>query len=120
MRTARDDLEAFAPATAQKNINLEILSQVRLPIAPLKEQKEIVERFVKMSSWIDRIASETTSAQKLIDHLDRAILAKAFRGEPVQQDPSDESASLLLERIKKGRGESGPHKRSAKAMHRTK
>jgi type I restriction enzyme S subunit len=100
MRTARDELAAFAPATAQKNINLEILSQVRLPIAPLEEQKEIVECIVKMSSWIDRLASETTSARKLIDHLDQSILAKAFRGELVPQNPNDEPASVLLERIR--------------------
>jgi type I restriction enzyme S subunit len=41
-----------------------------------------------------------TSARKLIDHLDQAILAKAFRGELVPQDPSDEPASVLLDRIR--------------------
>jgi hypothetical protein len=64
------------------------------------EQKEIVECIVKMSSWIDRLASETTSARKLIDHLDQSILAKAFRGELVPQNPNDEPASVLLERIR--------------------
>lgn len=48
----------------------------------------------------DRLATETTSARKLIDHLDQAVLAKAFRGELVPQDPSDEPASVLLERIR--------------------
>jgi hypothetical protein len=42
----------------------------------------------------------TTSARKLIDHLDQAVLAKAFRGELVPQDPNDEPASVLLERIR--------------------
>ncbi|RKT45307.1 hypothetical protein BDD21_2743 [Thiocapsa rosea] len=36
---------------------------------------------------------------KLLDHLDQANLAKAFRGELVPQDPNDEPASVLLERI---------------------
>jgi hypothetical protein len=40
------------------------------------------------------------SARKLIDHLDQAVLAKAFRGELVPQDPNDEPASALLERIR--------------------
>jgi hypothetical protein len=48
----------------------------------------------------DRLASETTKARKLIDHLDQAILAKAFQGELVPQDPNDEPASVLLERIR--------------------
>jgi type I restriction enzyme S subunit len=51
-------------------------------------------------TWIDRLASEATSARKLIDHLDQAVLAKAFRGELVPQDPNDEPAGVLLERIR--------------------
>jgi type I restriction enzyme S subunit len=52
------------------------------------------------SAWIDRLASEATSARKLIDHIDQAVLAKAFQGELVPQDPADEPASVLLERIR--------------------
>ena len=48
----------------------------------------------------NRLATESTSARKLIDHLDQAILAKAFRGELVPQDQNDEPASVLLERIR--------------------
>ena len=51
----------------------------------------------------DRLGKEAASARKLVDHLDQAILAKAFRGELVPQDPNDEPASVLLERIKKER-----------------
>jgi type I restriction enzyme, S subunit len=54
-------------------------------------------------AWIDRLARKATSARKLIDHLDQAILAKAFRGELVPQDPTDEPVSVLLERIRAGR-----------------
>jgi type I restriction enzyme S subunit len=54
-------------------------------------------------SSIDGLAAETTSARKLIDHLDQAILAKEFRGELVPQDPNDEPASVLLERIRASR-----------------
>jgi type I restriction enzyme, S subunit len=103
MRTARDELAAFAPATAQKNINLEILSQVRLPVAPYEEQKEVVRLIETAFTWIDRVASENTSARNLIDHLDEAILAKAFRGELVPQDTNDKPAGVLLERIRPGR-----------------
>jgi type I restriction enzyme S subunit len=70
------------------------------PIAPLIEQTEIVRRIETAFAWIDRLASETTSARKLIDHLDHAVLAKAFRGELVPQDANDEPASVLLERIR--------------------
>jgi type I restriction enzyme, S subunit len=51
-------------------------------------------------AWINRLSAESNSARKLIDHLDQAILAKAYRGELVPQDPNDEPASVLLERIR--------------------
>ena len=61
---------------------------------------------VRAFAWIDRIALETTSARKLVDHLDQAILTKAFRGELVPQDPNDEPVNVLLDRIRGGTGSS--------------
>ncbi len=114
LRTARDKLAAFAPATAQKNINLETLASVRVPTAPLSEQTEIVRRIETAFAWIDRLAFEATSARKLIDHLDQSVLAKAFRGELVPQDPADEPAGVLLERIKAQRSPASKTRRSAR------
>lgn len=71
-----------------------------LPLPPLNEQREIVRRIESAFAWVDRLASEATSARKLIDRLDQATLSKAFRGELVPQDPNDEPASVLLERIR--------------------
>ena len=64
------------------------------------EQQEIVRRVEVALTWIDRLAAEATSARKLVDRLDQAILAKAFRGELVPQDPNDEPASVLLDKIR--------------------
>jgi len=52
-----------------------------------------------MTVW-RRYGTDTTNARKLVDHLDQAVLAKAFRGELVPQDPNDEPASVLLDRIR--------------------
>jgi type I restriction enzyme S subunit len=76
------------------------LSSLPLRLPPTNEAREILARIEIAFSWIDRLATEATSARKLIDHLDQSILAKAFRGELVPQDPNDEPASVLLERIK--------------------
>ncbi len=51
-------------------------------------------------TWIDRLAAEAISARKLIDHLDQAVLAKAFQGEVTSQEPNDKCASILSERIR--------------------
>jgi type I restriction enzyme S subunit len=73
---------------------------IEVPVAPPEEQSEIVHRIQTAFAWIDRLAAEATSARKLIAHLDQAILSKAFRGELVRQNPDDEPASVLLERIR--------------------
>jgi type I restriction enzyme, S subunit len=81
-------------------LNLRDVRRLPVPLAPLDEQEEVVRCIEVAFAWIDRLNSETTSARRLVDHLDEAILAKAFRGELVPQDPNDEPASVLLEGIK--------------------
>jgi type I restriction enzyme S subunit len=75
------------------------LSNLPLRLPPASEGMEILQRIETAFAWIDRLASEANNARKLIDHLDQAILAKAFQGELVPHDPSDEPADVLLERI---------------------
>lgn len=98
-------------AVAQPNINAHAITSVQLPLPPIAYQRKIAERVESMFLAIDRLASEATSARKLIDRLDQAVLAKAFRGELVPQDPADEPASALLERIKAERGNAPKQKR---------
>lgn len=100
LRTAKERISQFAPATAQKNINLEILAAVRIPVAPVQEQREIVHRIESAFAKIDRLAKEAKRALELVGRLDEAILAKAFRGELVPQDENDEPATHLLARIR--------------------
>jgi type I restriction enzyme S subunit len=106
IRTMRSELEAFAPATAQKNINLSVLSSVRVPVPPAEEQIEIVRRIESAFGWLDRLGHEHASASRLLPKLEGAILAKAFRGELVPQNPNDEPAGALLERIAEARATS--------------
>lgn len=81
------------------NVNSEQLKALQVPVLPLTEQYEIVRRIESAFAKIDRIAAEAASASKLLDRLDQALLARAFRGELVPQDPTDEPAEKLLERI---------------------
>lgn len=125
IRTARNDLSQFAPATAQKNINLSILNEVLIPTPPLEEQNEIVRRVEALFKFADQIEARYQKAKTHFGKLTQSILGKAFRGELVPQDPNDEPASRLLERIKQTRTKSNDnappkHKPCKKRDARTK
>ena len=107
-----------ASATTLPIINKGRFSNLSLPLPPLDEQREIVRLLEKGFTWIDHLASQSTSARKLIDHLDQAILAKAFRGELVPQDPNEEPASVLLERIRTERTAAPLTAKAAKGVPR--
>lgn len=89
-----------ADAVSQSNINAKKLAAFELPLPGRDEQDEIVRRLDEAIAWLDTLASEHGRAAKLLPKLEQAILAKAFRGELVPQDPADEPASVLLERIR--------------------
>jgi type I restriction enzyme S subunit len=110
-----EQAEGVATGTAQRTVPLGGLRSFSVPEPSLPEQREIVRVLEVAFAWIDRLASEAGSARKLIDRLDQAVLAKAFRGELVPQDPADEPASALLERINAERGEAPKPKRRSKA-----
>jgi type I restriction enzyme, S subunit len=63
------------------------------PLSPLPEQQEIVRRVEDLFAIADRIEARLATAQKTVERLTPATLAKAFRGELVPQDPNDEPAS---------------------------
>lgn len=99
----KNDLESFAPATAQKNINLGILEEVQFDCPSLEEQTEIVRCVEKLLAYAEHLEARYLSASERVGRLTPSLLAKAFRGELVGQDPNDESASILLERIREAR-----------------
>jgi len=64
-----------------QHIHLKDLRRDLIPIAPAEERGEIVKRVHSAFAYIDRLESETIRATRLLDRLDQATLAKAFRGE---------------------------------------
>jgi len=96
----RTQAENVATGTAQLTIPLNGLRAFKIPVPSIAAQMEIVRRIEAAFQKIDRMAAEAASASKLLDRLDQALLAKAFRGELVPQNPEDEPAAKLPERIK--------------------
>ena len=86
-----------------RNISQSALLNIKIPLPPAEVRAAIVGRIEASFSKLDRLAAEARAAAALLDRLDQAILAKAFRGELVPQDPNDEPASVLLERIRASR-----------------
>jgi type I restriction enzyme S subunit len=74
--------------------------EVEFPLPSQDEQTEIVRRAQELFTLADQIGAKLTPARKSVDRLTPALLAKAFHGELVPQDPSDEPAKVLLERIR--------------------
>ncbi len=99
----------------QVNISLSQCRAFELPTPPLDEQRDIVRRLESAFAWLDKVAHEHAQATRLLDHLDQALLAKAFRGELVPQDPTDEPAATLLARIRAEREGAAPATRKRKA-----
>jgi type I restriction enzyme S subunit len=78
IRTAKANLLEFAPATAQKNINLEILNAVLVPLPPLAEQCRIVAKVDELMALCDRLEAQLATAQTESRRLLDAILNEAL------------------------------------------
>jgi type I restriction enzyme S subunit len=98
--TAQTWLTNVSKGVAYTGINLEDLRQLPVPIPPVAEIKVAVETIEKLYFISSQIEQQYNEAKAHLDKLDQSILAKAFRGELVPQDPNDEPASVLLERIR--------------------
>lgn len=88
-----------ATGTAQKTVSLTHLRNFPLALPSPEEQREIVRRVESLFALADSVEKHYLEAKKRTDRLTQSLLAKAFRGELVPQDPNDEPASELLKRI---------------------
>jgi type I restriction enzyme S subunit len=93
-------LEAEAKGSTMNNLNLGIVKSIPFSLPSLKEQRAIIKKSEKLFSIADKIEMKYAKAKKILDKLPQSILAKAFRGELVPQDPNDEPAEELLKSIK--------------------
>jgi type I restriction enzyme, S subunit len=101
-REVRSQMSAVATGTSDsmRNISQQKVKELRLRVPPPDEQPRIVAAIEQQLSLIESLRAAVDSVQKRRAALRRAILGRAFRGDLVPQDPHDESASLLLARIR--------------------
>ncbi|HIF9092063.1 TPA: restriction endonuclease subunit S [Photobacterium damselae] len=109
-----------ATGSAAKGIKAAKFRGLPLPFPSYEEQNEIVRLVDQYFAFADTIEAQVKKAQTRVDNLTQSILAKAFRGELVPQDPNDEPADKLLERIAATRKEADALAKAAKKAQSTK
>ena len=101
----KDLLDKLSHSTAQKNINLEILSKIVFPLPPLSEQKRIVAAIEKFMPLIEEYGKKETQLKAINEKIGtltkKAILQEAVQGKLVPQIVAEGNAKDLLEEIKK-------------------
>ena len=85
---------------ARANLSLTDVSEFATPLPPLLEQQVIVSEVERCLSVADEVEKTVTTELKRAEQLRQSILKQAFSGKLVPQDPNDEPASVLLERIR--------------------
>lgn len=98
--TIKEELEHYAPATAQKNINLKVLNEVLVPIPPKGEYMRIMSVIPQLEALENEIMN-TLNLENKLNTLKRSILSKAFKGELGTSDTNDEPAKNCLKSILK-------------------
>ena len=86
--------------TTVENINFDEFKNIIIPVPPKSERIQIINKINTLLSFVDTIESDKTDLQTIIQQTKSKILDLAIRGKLVPQDPNDEPASVLLERIR--------------------
>jgi len=92
---------SLGSGSGPKALNCQRVREINFILPPFEEQKEIVKQVEKLFAWADKVEAHYQKAKEQVDKLTQSVLAKAFRGELVPQDPNDEPAEKLLEKILK-------------------
>ncbi len=93
-------LNLDARAVARKTLNIDTLKRCPVPVGAWREMVESDARIARFERFARDVQRQIEDARHANTTLDRALLARAFRGELVPQDPNDEPAEVMLARLK--------------------
>jgi type I restriction enzyme S subunit len=98
--TALRLVNAKKVGVALTHFNTKSMAEMVVPLPPIEEQKFLLAEIERLFSIADEIELTITISLRQAETLRQSILKRAFEGKLVPQDPTDEPASILLERIK--------------------
>ena len=96
----RNEIIKSASQVTITNINQKTLGKIQIVLPPISEQRRIVTKIESIFGNIDSIEKQVNAAIRSLNTLKQSVLKLAFEGKLVPQDPNDEPASVLLEKIK--------------------
>lgn len=97
---SQTEIKSYSRGATLQQINVEDLKLLLIAVPPLSEQKRIVDGIERWFTLIDELESNEGDLLKAIDKAKSKILDLAIHGKLVPQDPSDEPASVLLQKIR--------------------
>ncbi len=97
------DLSSLGDGSNVPQINHDDIQPIAVPVPPLVEQRRIVSEVERCLSIIQQAEATVVVSLKRVGRLRQSILKQAFCGQLVPQNPNDEPASILLERIRSER-----------------
>ncbi|MGI0528467.1 restriction endonuclease subunit S [Treponema socranskii] len=100
LQCQKDFFEQKATGTTFKAISIEIIKNTLIPLPPLAEQQRIVRAIEAIFAQIDILEQNKTDLQTAVEQAKRKILDLAIHGKLVPQDPADEPASVMLEKLR--------------------
>ncbi len=95
----RAQLYGEIQGVTRPGVNGQILRRLGIPLAPLEEQRMILSTLEDLMCRADSIDEAVQSVRQRAGMLEESVLGRAFRGDLVPQDPNDEPASNVLDRI---------------------
>ena len=114
LRSIAKSLSSSGVGSTFSAISKSQIENLEIPLPPLPEQHKIVEEIERRFSVADEVEKTVDASLKQAERLRQSILKKAFEGKLVPQDPNDEPAEKLLDRIKAEKERMGLNKQKSK------
>ena len=116
LRQMTPKIRDMGSGTTFREISKKRVAAVPFPLVPVPEQRRIASTLEAHFSLIESLEETATATLDRLDSVRRSILAAAFSGRLVPQDPDDEPASVLLERVAATRASTPARRQRSKAQ----